>query len=61
MDAEYKAMKRRMSRVRVNCGKGASLEGIYFNFVLCLIFLGCAFVVFGEVELGRGVPTTRVI
>ena len=27
MDAEYMAMRRRMSRLRVKCGKQSSLEG----------------------------------
>jgi len=27
MDQEYVSMRRRMSRLRVKCGKGASLEG----------------------------------
>lgn len=34
MDTEYVAMRRRMSRLRVKCGKGASLEGRVLAFIL---------------------------
>ena len=39
MDVEYFAMRRRMSRLRVKCGKLASLEGITtLVYFICLLF-----------------------
>ena len=34
MDTEYIAMRRRMSRIRVKCGKHASYEGKYLRIYL---------------------------
>ena len=40
MDVEYFAMRRRMSRLRVKCGKLASLEGITaLVYFICLFLL----------------------
>ena len=39
MDAEYMAMRRRMSRLRVKCGKHSSLEGKLFSTVILPLFL----------------------